>query len=122
MTTGKVILGLTEHVTVIGLHGKKEKVIARIDTGATSSSIDIALAQRLHLNPSTRSKIVKSASGVKKRPLVHAKLKMEGLLIEEEFTLADRSHMTYQLLIGHNILKKGNFLIDPHKEVNRGIK
>ncbi len=120
MIAGKVILGLTERVTVIGLHGKKEKVVARIDTGATSSSIDLVLAQRLHLNPSTRSKIVKSASGVKKRPVVHAKIRMDGLLIEEEFTLADRGHMTYQLLIGHNILKKGNFLIDPHKEVPRG--
>ncbi len=120
MIVRKVILGLTEQVMVIGPSGKKEKVIARIDTGATSSSIDLALAQRLHLTPSTRSKIVKSASGVKKRPVVHAKIRMDGLLIEEEFTIADRSHMTYQLLIGHNILKKGNFLIDPHKEVSRG--
>ena len=35
--------------------------------------------------------------------------------IEEEFTLADRSHMTYPVLIGQNILKKGNFMIDPNK-------
>jgi len=36
--------------------------------------------------------------------------------IEDEFTLADRSHMTFPMLIGQNILTKGKFLIDPLKE------
>ena len=43
-------------------------------------------------------------------------IKMNGLVIEAEFTLADRAHMNYPLLIGQNILKKGNFLIDPNKK------
>lgn len=89
--------------------------MARIDTGATSSSIDNKLANELGLVPITKSKIVKSAYGVKRRPVVKAKVKMDGFTIEEEFTLADRSHMTYKLLIGQNILKKGDFLIDPNK-------
>ncbi len=116
MYQDKTILGLTEEVTVIGPQ-KKQKVIARIDTGATASSIDTALAASLNLGPITKSKIVKSASGVRKRPLVHVKIKMDGQAIEDEFNLADRAHMTYRVLIGQNILKKGNFLIDPHKEV-----
>lgn len=116
MTLDKTILGLTEEVIILGPH-KKQKVIARIDTGATGSSIDTTLAASLHLGPITKSKIVKSASGVKKRPLIRVKIKMDGQTIEEEFSLADRAHMTYQVLIGQNILKKGNFLIDPHKEV-----
>lgn len=111
----KVILGLIEPVTVIGKAGKEFKVLARIDTGATSSSIDSVLANSLELAPSTVSKIIKSALGIKKRPVVKIKIKMDGLLLEEDFNVADRSHMTYALLIGQNILKKGNFLIDPHK-------
>jgi len=43
---------------------------------------------------------------------------MEGLVLNAEFSLADRGHMTYPLLVGQNILRKGNFLIDP----NRGGK
>ena len=111
----RVILGLTEQVTIIGKDGEKQ-VTARIDTGATASSIDISLAEGLGLNASEdRYKIVKSASGTKKRPVAKVKIKLDGSIIEEDFTLADRSHMTYPLLIGQNILKKGNFLIDPNK-------
>lgn len=116
MSAKKVILGLTEEVTLVGAKGEKETVIARIDTGATSSSIDTGLAGKLELGPVIRSKLVKSAAGSKKRPIVRAKIKMDGQIIEEEFSLADRSHMTYQMLIGQNILKKGNFLIDPNKK------
>ena len=115
MSSNKIILGLTEKLTVISPTNKEEQVIARIDTGATASSIDIKLADKLKLGPITRSKIVKSASGIEKRPIIVAKVKINGDIIEEEFTLADRSYMTYPLLIGQNILKKGNFLIDPKK-------
>ena len=112
----RVILGLTERIIIITPEGKEEKVTARIDTGATGSSMDIHLAADLRLSLMSKMKIVKSASGVKRRPTIHAKVKLESQIIEEEFTITDRSHMTYPVLIGQNILKKGNFLIDPHKE------
>jgi len=112
---GKRILGLTKEVTLVGANGKEHTCLARIDTGATSSSLDRQLAEELHLKPSQKLKLVKSAAGVEKRPLVNAKIKIDSQIIEEEFTLADRKHMTYQILIGQNILAKGNFLVDPRK-------
>ena len=112
----KVILGLTEEVTIVK-DRKEKQVTARIDTGATASSIDSKLAKEFELKEIVeRFKIVKSASGTKRRPIVKVMIKMNGLVIEAEFTLADRAHMTYPLLIGQNILKKGNFLIDPNKK------
>ncbi len=114
MPAKRIVLSLIEKVTIIG--SGEEKVLARVDTGATSSSLDLNLAARLKLGPVTRSRVVKSASGVKTRPIIIAKIRMDGLTLEEEFTLADRSHMSYPVLIGQNILKKGNFLIDPHKK------
>ncbi|MBU0457164.1 MAG: RimK/LysX family protein [Nanoarchaeota archaeon] len=111
----KVILGLTERIKIIGNNNQLVEVVARIDTGATSSSIDSKLAEELSLGPVISLKTVKSASGIKKRPIVKAKIIMKGIDVEEGFTLADRSHMTYRILIGQNILKKGNFLIDPLK-------
>ncbi len=113
---GRVVLGLAESVTLLGR--TEEQVLARIDTGATSSSIDAQLAERLGLTPGERSKIVKSASGVKKRPVIMIKLLLQNSSLEEEFTLADRSHMTYPVLIGQNVLRKGNFLVDPQKKEN----
>lgn len=112
----RTILGLTEVVVLIGNNKKEEELTARIDTGATSSSIDLALAESLHLGPIIRSRTIKSVHGAWKRPSIKAMININGLLMEAEFTLADRSRMTYQILIGQNILKQGNFLIDPRKE------
>ena len=106
MGEDKVILGLTANLTVIGDNGKEEQVVARIDTGATSSSIDLSLAEKLEMQKIEKTKLVKSASGTKTRPVAKAKVKINGSVIEEEFTLVDRSHMTYVMLVGQNILKQ----------------
>ena len=87
---------------------------AKIDTGATKSSIDTNLAAKLRLGPVIKSKLIKSAHGSKLRPIIEATIELAGNVIKSEFTLADRAHMKYSILIGQNILKHG-FLIDPSK-------
>ena len=109
------VLGLTEEITIIGNNGQERKMLARVDSGATASSIDIAIAEELELGPVTRTKVVKSASGVVKRPIVKVQVRINSSVVEAEFTLADRNHMTYSALIGQNILKEGKFLSDPLK-------
>jgi hypothetical protein len=108
----RAILGLREKVKI---HGKKKQktVNARIDTGATRSSIDVTLARDLQLGPIVGKKRVKSAHGTTLRPVIRAKFHIDGQDLEAEFTLAERTHMTYPVLIGQNVLKKGKFLIDP---------
>jgi len=110
---GKLVIGLAEKVSVHNSIGKKS-VIAKIDTGATKSSIDTSLAAELKLGPVIKSKLVKSAHGSKLRPIIEATIELAGKKIKSEFTLADRAHMKYRVLIGQNILKDG-FLIDPTK-------
>lgn len=105
----KPIIGLTEEVTVKGITEKK--VIARIDTGATRSSIDHKLAEELNLGPAKKKVKVKSATGTETRDVIHAIITIKNHTIKASFTLADRKHMKYHLLIGRNILKHG-FLID----------
>ena len=109
----KEIIGLTEKITITGTKGKKKRIVARIDTGATISSIDSRLAADLKLGPVVRTKLVKSASGSRSRPVIKAKIKLKKEF-SAEFTIADRKHMKYQVLIGQNILKHG-FLIDASK-------
>ena len=115
--TEKTTVGLYEKITLKGDGGEKE-VIARIDTGATNSSIDLKIASSLRLGPIIQSKMVKSANGSKLRPVIESDIELHGKIISEKFTLADRSHMKYPVLIGQNILKKG-FLIDPSKELTK---
>ena len=109
------IIALTEQVTVYGSKNKK-KVIARIDTGATKSSMDIKLASELELGPIIETKTVRSAHGTSLRPILKAKIRIKNKLFKSKFSLADRQHLKYSLLIGQNILKKTNFLIDPSKK------
>jgi len=110
---GKVVIGLAEKVRIRYKNGYKT-VISKIDTGATKSSIDTNLAAELRLGPVIKSKLVKSAHGSKLRPIIEAEIELAGKKIRSEFTLADRAHMKYRILIGQNILKDG-FLIDPTK-------
>jgi hypothetical protein len=108
----KIIVGLTEQITLIGQ--KKKNVIAKIDTGADKSSIDLRLAAELKLGPVVKVSLIKSASGSRKRPIITSNVVFAGRKMKVYFSIADRAHMKYRVLIGRNILKKG-FLIDPSK-------
>ena len=112
----KKVIGLTEKVKIIGKKGKSRILTARIDTGATLSSMDNKLAAKLKLGPVVRTKLVKSAAGSSSRPVIKVTVKIAGKELKSEFTMADRKHMKYALLIGQNVLKKG-FLIDPSMKV-----
>lgn len=111
--TKKKIIGLTEFITLIG--EKKRKVKAKIDTGADKSSIDLKLAAELKLGPVVKTRLIKSAAGSLVRPIIRTKVIFAGREMEVYFTMADRAHMKYRVLIGKNILRKG-FLIDPTRE------
>ena len=115
MFEDRTVVGLTEKITLNGKGHKKVEITARIDTGATKSSMDIELANQLQLGPIVKSKIVKSAHGKTTRPVLWAEIYLAGKKIRSMFTLADRKHMKYRVLIGQNVLKKG-FVIDPLKQ------
>lgn len=111
---GKLIIGLSEPITLIGGKARK-KVIAKVDTGADKSSIDLALAAELQLGPVVKISLIKSASGNRKRPIISTNIIFAKKEMKVQFSIADRGHMKYRVLIGRNILKKG-FLIDPSRD------
>lgn len=102
----KTVLGLIEKVKIEG-----KEVLAKIDTGAQINSIDIMLAQKLKLGPIVKTYKVKSSTGEDRRPAVRARLEIKGRKFNTIFTISDRKHMKYSVLIGRRILKKG-FLVD----------
>jgi len=116
----KIIVGLTEKVIIKGNNGQEKELIVRIDSGATKSSIDLTLASQLELGPVIDSKLIRSAHGSKLRPVVEVNVVIRGKTIKARFTVADRLHMHYSVLIGQNILKTG-FLIDPARRVDTPI-
>lgn len=112
----RIMVGFTEKVKVFNCDGSKHKTVkARIDTGATMSSIDTHLAAHLNLGPIVRIKKVKSSLGEEIRPVVKVSLILQGKKVRGNFSIADRAHMKYDMLIGQRILKMG-FLVDPQKK------
>ena len=111
----RTVVGLYEPVLIKGNNGKKRWVIARIDSGATKSSIDEKLVEDLDLGPVIRNRMTKQASGVTWRPVIKVRCELGGRKFFYQFTISDRKEMKYKVLIGQNILKR-NFLLDPLKE------
>ncbi|MDE1328428.1 ATP-dependent zinc protease family protein [Vibrio aestuarianus] len=122
---GKLILGEKEWVYVPGLN---ENFRARVDTGATTSSIsavDVVNFERdgkdwvkfriEHDNvksdeislPVERWVNIRqsSAEGTQQRAVVVAWIEIGDLKERTEFTLADRTHLTFPLLLGRSFFK-----------------
>jgi len=108
------IIGLTETIKIMGNNVCK-KLVARIDTGATIGSIDQDLAKELKLGKTVKKKLVKSSHGNSLRPVKKMRFELAGRKFNMNFTIADRDHLKYKVLIGQNVLKKG-FLINPNKK------
>ncbi|MGH8581020.1 MAG: RimK/LysX family protein [Gammaproteobacteria bacterium] len=51
-----------------------------------------------------------------RRPVVRLDFCLGGKRLEGRINLTDRSMFLYPVLIGRNILKTGDFLIDPRKK------
>jgi len=107
----KIILKTVE--PVVFLDGKPQlQIPARIDTGATLSSLDTALARQLGLDQQPIREItVYNAHGSSRRKVVRLKFLLRGQVREAEFTLIARKELPHQILLGRQSLK--GFLVDP---------
>ncbi len=122
---GKLILGQKEWVHIEGLD---VNVVARIDTGATTSSvsaIDVVAFERdgkkwvkfklahdgkeskeLEL-PVVSTKFIRQSNSDEtyERYVVEGWIKVGDLKVKTPFTLADRTHMDYGLLLGRSFFR-----------------
>lgn len=102
----KIVIGRVEKVRV-----NDKEFLAKIDTGAYKNSICSSISNKLNLKPVKETKI-RNAQGSYVRKVVEAELIIRGKKFKTEFTIADRSNLKYDILIGRGILK-GNFVVDP---------
>ncbi|MBI4159443.1 ATP-dependent zinc protease [Candidatus Woesearchaeota archaeon] len=105
------IVGLVEKVKIEG-----KEVLAKIDTGANRSSIDINLAAELKLGPIIAVRDYTNVHGKTSRVVLKAKLEIKGRKFNGIFNIMDRKRLKYRVLLGDSILKKGKFIIDPLKK------
>ncbi|RTZ17296.1 ATP-dependent zinc protease [Vibrio aquaticus] len=139
---GKLLLGEEEWVYVPGL---EESFKARVDTGATTSSIsavdvvaferdgkdwvkfkiehDDVKSKEIALPVKRWAKIRQSSSdGTQKRAVVEAWIQVGDLKEKTDFTLTDRTHLSFPLLLGRSFFKdvavvdvSRKFVQDKHK-------
>ena len=105
----KVVLKGVERVTLCG-----EEFLCRIDSGAMRSSVCESLVKKFKIGPVVKRVKIKSSNGEKWRDVVNLSIKLAGKDFSDTFSVADRRHMEFLVLIGRNILKRG-FLIDISK-------
>ena len=113
---GKRVVRLVVRVT-IGGPGGEESVRAKVDTGADRTTVDKDLAAKLRLGQ-TGSKVTIKTSATGKmveRPLAEATVTIKGKSFKLKVGVADRSLMRYRVIIGRDILRSGDFLIDPSR-------
>ena len=101
------VLGLVENLYIKVRKGdvvEEIKVRAKVDTGASKSSISKGLVKKLDLGPVRRTATIRSALGTEKRHIIKVPIKLRGKHLKVFFSVANRKHMKYGVLIGQNIL------------------
>jgi len=107
----KPVIGAVENVVIFDSRGGQHTVLAKVDTGAYHSSIDVKLAEELGVSEVVlKKRIIKSALGEQERDIVPMKMIVAGVTIETRFSLADRKDMKYDMILGRRDLKY--FLVD----------
>jgi len=104
------ILSINQDI-IIHFKGEQYPTKAKMDTGAKRSSIDKALLEKLGIPLTGETVHITSASGSGFRPTANVTIEIGGNKKTVVATVADRSHLTFPMLIGHKDMK--GFLIKP---------
>ena len=131
------VIGWIEYVAI---EGTDIVVKARIDTGAGLASVHAEIVEITKSADGAKEKVVfrivdkdgnkkimqrtivewinikkKGGAGYIKRPVIKLDFCLGGKQVEARANLADRSDFLYPVLIGRNVLKAGDYMIDPEK-------
>ncbi|MFC7165589.1 ATP-grasp domain-containing protein [Halospeciosus flavus] len=104
-STDQRTVDYTERVDVAA-DGGIERVVAKADTGARRSTVDVDLAGRVGAGPLVGSTNVRSGSSKSStsRPLVTLDVRVGDRWHEVTADVVDRSHMNYDVLLGRDVL------------------
>jgi ribosomal protein S6--L-glutamate ligase len=120
------IIGTVTNIIIKNFNDEKP-IEARIDTGATNSSIngkDIEIKDntvkftfgkyRYKFYLSRIAKIKTPDSETEERPVINVDVSINGNIIRNvEFNINERDHMKYDVILGRSVLDLANVLIDP---------
>lgn len=103
---------MTKKVVLVSNDGNWEiELTAKIDTGASRSSIDESIADALGLEPH-RFRNFRNAMGKQRRGIAFARFLHNGERKKMEISIANRKGLRYPMIIGRKDLKHYN--LDSH--------
>lgn len=111
---GVKIIKAVEEIKIKDGNGGKHKVLAKVDTGAWSSAIDMELAREIGIL--NKNKVLwyrkkMSALGQEERPVIPLTFWLAGRKVVTQVTVSDREALRYPFLIGRLDLQ--GFLVSP---------
>lgn len=112
---GKVVNGKADTgANLSSIHADKWEEVPQRNLVKFQSKI---LSDNIIQVPYVAHVTVQTSEGSEIRPVVELDVTINGKRIPKaKFNLNDRGQMEHQILIGQNILEKGNFLIDPSRQ------
>lgn len=113
----RTAIGYTERIAVTGTDGT-ELVVAKSDTGAKRTSIDLELAATVGAGPIRRQTTVRSGiqQRSKSRPVVELLIGVDGDWHTVDASVEDRGHMDFPVLLGRDVLE--HYHVDVRRRVD----
>ena len=107
-----MVIGRNVIVSVITPEGDIE-ILAKVDTGAFSSSLDETFFKSLNLDEKVlKTKMVKNVHGEETRNVYEIDLIVKGVKVSSELNIFDRSQMKYQMILGRKDISKLDAIVD----------
>jgi len=104
--------GETELVRITAPDGRTVESLARVDTGASSSSIDEELAEELDLDLENAPTVtVQSSLGEEERPVVGVALQIAGEAHPVQVSVSDRDGLDEKVLLGRGDLDGASVMV-----------
>ena len=109
-------IGVVETVRVRGPQGSL-RLRARIDTGASRTSLDTGLARKIGLGPVVGHVRIRSAAAdvPEVRDVVPATIVIAGRAFRVKVAVTDRQDMRFRIIVGMDVLRRAGFLVDPRR-------
>lgn len=111
-----MVIGRNVIVSIVTPDGDVD-ILAKVDTGAFSSSIDETFFKNLNLDEEViKNRIVRNVHGEEKREVYEIDIIAKGIKISSELNIFDRSQMKYKMILGRQDIKKLGALVDVTKK------
>lgn len=111
-----MVIGRNVIVSIITPDGDVD-ILAKVDTGAYSSSLDESFFKKLNLDEKViKNKMVRNVHGEESRDVYDIDVIIKGMKISSELNVFDRSQMKYKMILGRKDIKKLGALVDVTKK------